>query len=132
MESKINVLGNWNISCTLFNQKATLTGKLEVTNENLIFQTKGLDTSSNLLEIISKYLISQSSQQKKISIDIFKQWLKNDHFILPKSEIQSISSNSSFFNKRVILDLSDNTTIVFNNGFSDIKKLYLAISNKVI
>ncbi len=123
-----DILGKWNINCTLFTDKAKLTGELKVSKSELIFQTKSTDDYTSILELISRSLIGKDAPSQNVAINIYRQWLKNNLFVIPKSEIQSILEISSLFNKQIVLNLSDSSTVTFNNGFSGVKQLYQAIS----
>ncbi len=102
-------LGKWTLNYIL-PQGGHYLGKLEVTDKRLIFEAK-YDTS--LQGVLKETMYHVSGTE--------------GYVIIPKSMIQKMTPKSSFFKKKVTLQLEDDTEHVFDYGLLGIKKLVAAI-----
>lgn len=104
-----NIINNWTLIYS--NQKgAKFNGKLVVTNKRLLYDAK-FDASA-------KGLIDEA---------LFVKWGSEDFMTIPKDRIKNVKVEKSFFAKKVILTLDDNSEHTFNYGMLNIDPVAVAI-----
>lgn len=81
-------------------------GKLSVTNQRLLFLPQHDKTS--------------------LSLSIYN---KNGLIILNKTEIKKVDAQKTFFSKKVLVTMADNSTHVFDYGVMNIDKLVAAVQS---
>lgn len=92
---------------------AKYNGKLTITTKRLLYDAK-----------------FDGNAKKIIGESYFEKWGSEDFIVIPKSRIKQIKLEKSFFSKKVILTLDDNSQHTFNNGMENIDLLAEAINIK--
>ncbi len=88
-------------------------GKLTVTTKRLLYDAK--------FDVSSKGLIEES---------LFIKWGSEDFVVIPRDRIKEVEVSKSFFAKKVILTLDNDTKHIFNYGMLNIDPVANAIMKK--
>jgi hypothetical protein len=85
-------------------------GKLTVTSKRLLYDAK--------FDVTAKGLVEEA---------LFIKWGSEDFVVIPKERIKEVEVSKSFFAKKVILTLDNNSKHVFNYGMLNIEPVASAI-----
>lgn len=88
-------------------------GKLTVTTKRLLYDAK--------FDVSSKGLIEEA---------LFIKWGSEDFIVIPRDRIKEVEVAKSFFSKKVILTLDNDTKHTFNYGMLNIDPVAEAIMKK--
>lgn len=85
-------------------------GKLTVTNHRLLYDAK--------FDVSTKGMIEEA---------LFIKWGSEDFVVIPKNRIKNVEVSKSFFAKKVILTLDNNSRHIFNYGMLNVDPVADAI-----
>lgn len=85
-------------------------GKLTVTNHRLLYDAK--------FDVSAKGMVEEA---------LFVKWGSEDFIVIPKERIKDVEISKSFFAKKVILTLDNNSKHTFNYGMMNIDPVAKAI-----
>ena len=125
-ENGEEIIGSWTLNCVPFKASKFL-GKLYVTNKSLYFDAQFDSSLSGLIGSVVTSAGAASGNALLVSSRIIKEWEGKGYMFVEKKNIKAIEEKSSFFKKTVVLELDDDSVIVFDYGMLGVKKLIEAI-----
>ena len=123
-----SLIGTWTINCIPFSTGRML-GKLHVTDKTLYYDAQYDMSIEGVIESVMTSAVAASGHSLLVTREICDQWKSKGYLELPKSDIDGITEQSSFFKKKLILILKDKQTVVFDYGMLSVKKLKAAIES---
>lgn len=104
-----HVIDTWTVIYTNENG-VKYNGKLTVTNRRLLYDAK--------FDVSTRGLIEES---------LFAKWGSEEYMVIPKNRIREVNVVKSFFSKKAIITLDDQSRHTFNYGMLNIDPVAKAI-----
>ena len=121
-ENGETLINSYTINCIPFGATPLL-GKLYISDKALYYDAQYDMSVKGVLDQVVTSAVAASGHALLVSHKIVEQWESKGFIHIPKSEIKSVTAKKSLLKKKVIVELNDDQSIVFDYGMLSVNKL---------
>lgn len=116
------LINTYTINCIPFGASPLL-GKLYISDKALYYDAKYDMSVKGVLDKVVTSAVVASGHSLLVSHKILDQWESKGFIHIAKADIKNVASKKSLLKKKVIVELNDDQTIVFDYGMLSVNKL---------